>query len=93
MRQKRQDQEIRSLSEFKTDADFLVRQLQETHRTLVLTEQGHNVAVVMEANEFEAMKERLEMLEEIHLAEQQLAAGEGFPHEEAKAQVLKRLSL
>lgn len=93
MRQKRHDQEIRSLSEFKTEVDSLVKQIQETRRPLVLTEQGHNVAVVMEANEFEAMKERLEMLEEIHLAEQQLAAGEGIPHEEAKAQVLKRLSL
>jgi len=46
----------------------------------------------MEAHEFEAMKERLEMLEEIHLAEQQLAAGEGIHHEKAKAQVLKNFS-
>jgi len=41
--------------------------------------------------EFEAMRERLTLLEDIARAEAQLAAGEGIPHEEAKARILNRI--
>jgi hypothetical protein len=36
------------------------------------------------------MQARLEILEDIHKAEEQLAAGEGVSHEEAKARLLGR---
>jgi PHD/YefM family antitoxin component YafN of YafNO toxin-antitoxin module len=57
----------------------------------VLTQRGRGVAVVLDIREFEAMRERLALLEDIARAEAQLAAGEGIPHEEAKARVLKRI--
>jgi hypothetical protein len=38
-----------------------------------------------------AMQERLEILEDVYLAEAQLAAGEGIPHEVAKATMLNGL--
>jgi hypothetical protein len=38
----------------------------------------------------EAMKSRLELLDEICKAEAQIAQGEGIPHEEAKKLVMKR---
>jgi len=37
------------------------------------------------------MRERLALLEDIARAEAQLAAGEGIPHEEARARILKRI--
>jgi hypothetical protein len=38
------------------------------------------------------MQQRLEVLEEIYRADEQLAAGEGVDHDEAKARVLSRLT-
>jgi len=46
----------------------------------------------MDVHEFESMQERLEILEDIYRAEEQLAAGEGVSHEEAKARVLKSIA-
>jgi hypothetical protein len=37
------------------------------------------------------MRERLELLEDLVVARQQLAEGQGVAHEEAKARVLRRL--
>ena len=57
----------------------------------MLTHRGRGVAVVLDIRELEAMRERLALLEDIARAEAQLAAGEGIPHEEAKARILKRI--
>ena len=59
---------------------------------MVLTQRGRGVAVLMDVHEFERMQERLELLEDIYLAEEQLLAGEGVPHQEAREHVLKGLA-
>jgi antitoxin YefM len=85
------DEDIRPLSEFRAGVAAFVRQVNETGRPLLLTQHGRGVVVVLDVREFEAMRERLALLEDISRAEAQLAAGEGIPHEEAKARVLKRI--
>jgi antitoxin YefM len=85
------DQDIRPLSEFRAGVASFVKQVTETGRPLVLTQRGRGVAVVLDVHEFEAMRERLALLEDIARAEAQLARGEGVPHEQAKARILKRI--
>ena len=86
------DEDIRPLSEFRAGVASFVKQVNETRRPLVLTQRGRSVAVVVDIHEFEAMRERLALLNDIALAEAQLAAGQGIPHEEAKARILKRIN-
>jgi antitoxin YefM len=85
------DEDIRPLSEFRAGVASFVKQVNETGRPLVLTQRGRGVVVVLDIREFEAMRERLALLEDIVRAEAQLAAGEGIPHEEAKARILKSI--
>lgn len=85
----RVDEDIRPLSEFRAEVASFVKHIRETRRPMVLTQRGRGVAVLMDVHEFESMQERLEILEDIYRAEEQLAAGEGMSHEEAKARVLK----
>jgi antitoxin YefM len=75
------DEVIRPLSEFRAGAASFVRQVNETGRPLVLTQRGRGVDVVLDIREFEAMRERLALLEDVAHAETQLAAGDGIPHE------------
>ena len=85
------DEDIRPLSELRAGVASFVKQVNETGRPLVLTQRGRGVAVVLDIRELEAMRERLALLEDLTRAEAQLAAGEGIPHEEAKARILKRI--
>ena len=85
------DEDIRPLSEFRAGVASFVKQVNETGRPLVLTQRGRGVAVVLDIREFEAMRERLALLEDIAIARAQVAAGQVVPHEEAKARVLKKL--
>lgn len=88
----RVDEDIRPLSEFRAEVASFIKHIHETRRPMVLTQRGRGVAVLMDVNEFELMQERLEILEDIYRAEEQLAAGEGVPHEGARARVLKGIA-
>jgi antitoxin YefM len=88
----RLDEDIRPLSEFRAGVAAFVKHVNETRRPLVLTQRGRGVAVLVDIHEFEAMRERLELFEDVRLAEAQLDAGEGVPHETARRRVLKGIA-
>jgi PHD/YefM family antitoxin component YafN of YafNO toxin-antitoxin module len=54
---------------------------------MVLTQRGRGVAVLLDVHEYESIQERLEILEDIYRAEEQLKAGEGVSHEAAKERI------
>jgi prevent-host-death family protein len=87
----RLDEDIRPLSEFRSGVASFIKRVNDTRRPLVLTQHGRGVAVVVDIREFEAMRERIAILDDIAVSRAQLAAGEGVSHEEAKRQVLDRL--
>jgi antitoxin YefM len=87
----RVDEDIRPLSEFRAGVATFVKQIHETRRPMVLTQRGRGVAVLVDVQEYERMQERLELLEEVYKAEEQIASGEGISHEDAKSRVLGRL--
>lgn len=87
----RVDEDIRPLSEFRAEVATFIKQIQETGRPMVLTQHGRGVAVLVGAGEYERMQARLEMLEDIWQAEQQLNKGDGVPHDQARALVLEQI--
>ena len=89
----RLDEDIRPLSEFRSGVASFIKQVSDTRRPLVLTQHGRGVAVVVDIREFEAMRERLAILDDIQVSRAQIAAGQGVPHDEAKARVLGKLGL
>ncbi|HET9225613.1 MAG TPA: type II toxin-antitoxin system prevent-host-death family antitoxin [Thermoanaerobaculia bacterium] len=82
---------LKPLSEFQANAEQLIQEVRASREALVLTEEGVRAAVVVEAREYDRLVEELDLLREIHVAEQQFAAGQGIPHEQARAQVLAAL--
>ncbi len=85
------DKDIQPLSEFRAGVASFIKQINETRRPLVITQRGKGVAVVLDVAEYEAMQEKIELLEEMRTAEAQLAAGLGVSNEDARAQVLGRI--
>lgn len=85
------DQDIQPLSEFRASVTSYIKQINETRRPLVITQRGKGVAVVLDVAEYEAMQEKIELLEEMRTAEAQLASDLGVSHEDARAQVLARI--
>ncbi|MFC1233789.1 type II toxin-antitoxin system Phd/YefM family antitoxin [Vibrio sp. F74] len=85
------DKDIQPLSEFRAGVTSFIKQINETRRPLVITQHGKGVAVVLDVAEYEAMQEKIELLEEMRTAEAQLASGLGVSNEDARTQVLGRI--
>ena len=85
------DKDIRPLSEVRGSMASFIKQVRDTKRPLVITQHGKGVAVLLGAEEFEKMQERIELLSDVHTSLSQLAKGQGVPHDEALDSLLKRI--
>jgi prevent-host-death family protein len=91
MKRVRVNEDIRPMSEFRTGIASFLKQIHDTKRPLIITQHGKGVAVLLDAGEYEAMQERIEVLQDIQASIGQIEAGQGVDHDHAKASVLKRI--
>jgi prevent-host-death family protein len=84
-------EDIRPLSEFRAHTASFVQKVRETKRPTILTQHGRSAAVLMDVGEYEALVEQVELLRDIHIAEDQIEKGEAVSHSKAKAHVLARI--
>ncbi|HEY5489575.1 MAG TPA: type II toxin-antitoxin system Phd/YefM family antitoxin [Gemmatimonadaceae bacterium] len=87
----RPTKDIRPLADFRANLAAVVRQVQRTKRSVILTQHGRSAAVLVDPGEYEALLDRAELLEDIRIAEAEVAGGRGIAHSKAKAAVLGRL--
>jgi len=92
MQRLRIDQDIRPLSEVRTGIANFIKQIQDTKRPLVITQHGKGVAVLVDAHEFEAMQEKIELLMDVQTSLQQIDNGQGLEQTEALSHVLQRIA-
>jgi prevent-host-death family protein len=85
------EQDIRSMSEFRSGVASFVKQVHDTKRPLIITQHGKGVGVLLDVGEFEAMQEKIELLEDIQTSISQLETGNGVSHSDARQEVLQRL--
>jgi prevent-host-death family protein len=85
-------EDVQPLSAFRANAAGLLRQLRETRRPLVLTQHGKSAAVVLDVGHYESLMDEIELIRDIGQAREELARGEGIPHEQVVAELRSRLS-
>lgn len=91
MARMRPSEDVRPVSEFRANAAAFVQQVQGTGRPMILTVHGRSAAVLVDAVEYDALLDQLELLRDVRTAEEQLAKGRGVSHAAAKAKIGRRL--
>ena len=86
------DQDIRSMSEFRTGIASFLKQVHDTKRPLIITQHGKGAAVLLDVGEYESMQEKIELLKDIQISVSQIGNGEGIEHQNAKEMILKNVS-
>jgi antitoxin YefM len=86
------NEDIKPLSEFRTQIASFLKQVHDTKRPLVITQHGKGVAVLMDVKEYEAMQEKIELLEDVQTALNQIENGKGVEHDNAKEVLLKQVA-
>jgi antitoxin YefM len=85
------DQDIQPLSEVRTGIANFIKQVHDTKRPVIITQHGKSVAVLLDAQEYETMQEKLELLTDIQTSLSQIEHGQGIDQKDAKEQVLQRV--
>jgi antitoxin YefM len=84
-------QDVQPLSAFRANAAGFLDQVRSTKRPLVLTQHGKSAAVVLDVDQYEALVDEIELIRDIRQAKDELARGEGVPHDEVVAELRARL--
>ena len=84
------DTDIQPLSQFRAKVSFYFEQVKKTKRPLVITQNGKSSAILLDVAEYQQMVDKLEVLEDIKLAESQVAEGKGISHSEVKKMFVNR---
>ena len=85
------NEDIRPMSEFRTGIASFIKKIHATKRPLIITQHGKGVAVLLDADEFESMQDKIELLQDIQTSISQIESGQGIIHSNAKAAVLGKI--
>ncbi|NQU66156.1 MAG: type II toxin-antitoxin system Phd/YefM family antitoxin [SAR324 cluster bacterium] len=87
------NQDIKPLSEFRANTTACIKQVHDTKRPIVITQHGKSSAVLMDVQEYEELLEKIELLQDIRLAEKQISDKQGIAHDKVKKQIMEKLKL
>lgn len=85
------DEDVKPLSEFRAHVASCLSQVRKTKRPVVITHYGRSAGVLLGVSEYEGLMNRMEVLEDIRAAEDQLAQGRGIAHKAALKAALARV--
>lgn len=87
--------DIKPLSEIKAKAGDVVRQVQETGRSVVVTKHGRGVAVLMSVERYERLRDleqRSELAASLRVAERDVVEGRLASHSDVRARLEGRMA-
>ena len=84
------DKDIQPLSEFRSKVAFYFDKVKKTKRPLIITQNGKSAAILLDVSQYEAMIDKIEVLEDIKLAEVQINKDFEISHQDVKKRFSKR---
>ena len=84
MRKIQLDKDIQPLSKFRSKVSFYFEQVRKTKRPLVITQNGKSSAILLDVSEYQQMIDKIEVLEDIKLAETQISQGMDIAHKDVR---------
>ena len=83
-------QDVCPISEFRENASTLVAKVRADHRPLIITQYGKSSAVLVSAESYQEMLDRIEILTDIAASEEEIANGGGVEHEDFFKELLAK---
>jgi antitoxin YefM len=86
-----------SIQDFNTaskniDIKSCIQQVNKSKESLIFTENGKNISVLLNFNEFENMREKIQLLEDINTSILQINSGDGLSNSSAKQKVFDAIN-
>lgn len=73
---------------FRSSLSAWMAKTRETHRPILVTQNGKSASVLMDVADYEALRERDEILQDIARAQEDIRAGRVYSQEEVEKEIL-----
>jgi prevent-host-death family protein len=83
----RVSRDIRTLSDFRSNAAAFIEQVRSTSEPIIVTQNGRSAAVLLGIETYESLIDEIELLRDVRTAERQTAAGETEPPERTESRL------
>ena len=83
-------EDIQPAADLQSRGEGLLRQVKDTRRPVVLTQEGRGTAVLVDIATYQSLLEELDLLRDVHRGLADVEAGRVVPHDEARARLLSR---
>ena len=84
------EQDIQPLSTFRSKISYFFNKVKKTKRPLIITQNGKSSAILLDVAEYQSLIDKIEILEDIKLAEEQISSAKGISHSKVKRIFAKR---
>lgn len=85
--------DVRPVTEFRAKTSAVIDQMHSTKRPVVLTQHGRSAAVLLDVAVYEGLLDEIELLRDLRVAEDQIAAGKVISHAEVVRRMREKHSL
>ncbi|MDX9923383.1 MAG: type II toxin-antitoxin system Phd/YefM family antitoxin [Ignavibacteriaceae bacterium] len=85
------EEDIKPLSEFRSKVAFYFDKVKKTKRPLIITQNGKSTAILMGVAEYEEMLDKIELFEDIRVAEEQINDHLAIEHKIVKERFSNRV--
>jgi len=86
------DEDVKPLSDFRSNVTACILQTRRTKRPLVITQHGKSAAVLLGVSEYEELMQKMDVLEDIRLSEAQLELNKRVGHAQALKRALAKMA-
>lgn len=83
----RPSEDVVPFSECRQNFSTYINRPRETHRPILITQNGRATSYLIDAEDFDTLMDRIELSRDIEISRREFAEGKGIPHKEAMRQI------
>ena len=93
VRRCRPSEDVVPFSECRNNLSAFIARVRETHRPILITQNGRAASYLVDAESLDALLDRVELSHDIEISRREFAEGKGIPHEQVMRESLAFLDI
>ena len=91
IRRCRPSEDVVPFSECRNNLSMYITRVRETHRPVLITQNGRAASYLVDAKSLDELLDRIELSRDIEISRREFAEGKGIPHEQAMRETREML--
>jgi len=81
IRRCRPSEDVVPFSECRNNLSAYIGRVQETHRPILITQNGRSASYIVNATDFDDLMDSIELTRDVEISRREIAEGKGVPHD------------